>query len=134
MNMMEIVNRLQIFFPHKRIKAPSTAAGRATGDSSKSRTSWKAGYGANPNTSNSVVWRLIGRFPGSRWCQQHFVVCLQTTRSVAERMRCGAGPDGSAAAAENGKSRGCWRAAAAKLHLENNSWHLLDELVLTGLS
>lgn len=43
MSMMEIVTRLQIFFPHKWIKTCSTAAGRATGDSSKSQTSRKDG-------------------------------------------------------------------------------------------
>lgn len=133
-SMMEIVGRMQLFFSHKRIKALPTAAGRATEDSSKSQTSRKDGNGVNPNTSFSVVMMLTGGFPGSRWCQQHLVVCLWATCSIAEERQCVAVQNGSAAVAENGKSCGFFTAVTATLHLNNNSWHSLFELALTCLS
>lgn len=133
MNMMEIVNRLQIF-SRKRLRALSTAAGRATwGQQQKPNLQKGWVWSKSRHRLLSVVWRLLGRFPRSRWCQQHFVVCLRTTHSIAERRQRGAGQNGSAAVAENGKDRGCLRAATAKLHLGNNSWRLLYELVLTCL-
>jgi len=82
----------------------------------------------------SVVWRLIGRFPRSRWCQQHFVVCLQTTCSIAGRGQRGAGQNGSTAVAENGKSwllesGNCW-ITPWKLFLALSLWTSIDLFVL----
>lgn len=134
MSMLEIVNRLQIFFPHERIKALSTASGRASEYSSKSWTSRKGGYGVNPDTSSSLWFRAcLAGFQGADGARHILLFVCELLAALRSKGSVGLVKMAVLPWQENGKSRGHWRAATAKLPLENNSWHLLYELVLTCL-
>lgn len=118
------------FFPHKWIKALSSAAGRATGDSGKSQTSRKDRYKGNPNRSSSQWFgcRLAG-FQGADGASnillfvRELLKALQSQGSV-ELVKMAVLP----------LQKVGWVVVAAELHLERNSCHSLHELVLTCCS